>query len=70
LVANARVHGTTDEVPEQRLVEERAALLPLPPSTIGGAKRVSVTSLEPTQAFEDKPLQHTLAVYDAILEQA
>ena len=70
LVANARVHGTTGDVPEQRLIEERSALLPLPPSTISGAKRVSTTSIEPTHAFEDESLQHTLAVYDAILEQA
>jgi len=70
LVANARVHGTTDEIPEKRLVEERKALLPLPPSNISGAMRVAATSLEPTKVFEDEPLQHTLAVYDAILEQA
>jgi len=70
LVANARVHGTTGDVPEQRLIEERSALLPLPPSTISGDKRVSTTSIEPTHAFEDEPLQHTLSVYDAILEQA
>ena len=70
LVANARVHGTTGDVPEQRLIEERSALLPLPPSTISGAKRVSTTSIEPTHPFEDESLQHTLAVYDAILEQA
>jgi len=70
LVANSRVHGTTDEIPEERLVEERKALLPLPPSNISGAMRVAATSLEPANAFENKPLQHTLAVYDAILEQA
>ena len=70
LVANVRVHGTTSKVPEQQLTEERAALLPLPPSTIAGATRVSTTSIEPTQAFEVEPLQHTLAVYEAILEQA
>lgn len=70
MVANVRVHGTTDKVPEQRLIEERAALLPLPPSNISGATRLSTTSLEPTKTFEDEPLQHTLAVYDAILEQA
>jgi len=64
------VHGTTDEVPEKQLVEERKALLPLPPNNISGAMRVAAASLEPTHAFEDKPLQHTLAVYDAILEQA
>ena len=70
LVANARVHGTTGDVPEIRLKEERAALLPLPPSTIGGDKRVSASSIAPTHAFKDQPLQHALAVYDALLEQA
>ena len=69
-VANARVHGTTNEVPEQRLAEERDALLPLPPSSINGAKRIALTSIEPTNGFEVEPLQHTLAVYDALLEQA
>ena len=70
LVANARVHGTTDEVPEQRLNEERSALLPLPPCSISGTTLANATTLEPTQPFEDKPLQHALAVYDALLEPA
>lgn len=70
LVANARLHGTTGEVPEQRLNEERLALLPLPPSDIKGSTLTNTTTLEPTQPFEDKPLQHELAVYDALLESA
>lgn len=70
LVANARVHGTTEEVPEQRLGVEQAALLPLPPYDYSGSKRVTESLLTPTSAFPSDPLQHTLEVYDAILEQA
>jgi len=70
LVANARLHGTTNEVPEHRLTEERSALLPLPPSNISGTTLSNATTLEPTQPFEDKPLQHALTVYDALLESA
>lgn len=70
LVANARIHGTTEEVPEKRLDIERASLLPLPPYDYSGSKRAADSALTPTSEFESAPLQHTLEVYDAILEQA
>lgn len=70
LKANARVHGTTDEVPEQRLIIEQESLLPLPPYNYSGCKRASASSIAPGSTFESISLQHTLAVYDAILEQA
>ena len=70
LKANARVHGTTDEVPEQRLIIEQESLLPLPSYDYSGYKRASVSSITPSSTFESTSLQHTLAVYDAILEQA
>ena len=68
LVANARVHGTTNEVPEHRLYTEREAFLPLPPHTLGGTPRAVTTAILPSTAFADAPLQHTLAVYDSLLE--
>ena len=61
-VANARVHGTTGEVPAERLAIERVQLQPVP-TPYGGR---SVRSLQP------KPmpapiigLQHPLSFYDA-----
>lgn len=68
LVANARVHGTTGEVPEQRLVIERNALLPLPPS-VSRSTPASANALQPAKKFKVEPLQHKLAVYDSLLEQ-
>ena len=70
LKANARVHGTTNEVPEQRLIAEQESLLPLPPYDYSGCKRASVSPVAPRSTFESVSLQHNLAVYDAILEQA
>lgn len=70
LTANARIHGTTNEVPEQRLLKERSALLPLPSNSIGTAHPVSLAQTEPKCAFQSEQLQHELAVYDALLEHA
>ena len=70
LTANTRVHGTTDEIPEQRLTIERQSLLPLPSYSYGGTKHTGVSSLTPVSEFESESLQHTLAVYDSILESA
>lgn len=70
-VANARVHGTTGEIPNERLQLERQKLLSLP---------VTVASLPPTPPIrvrraEQVPppfesLQHPLSVYDSLLEVA
>jgi len=67
-VANARVHGTTGEVPNERLQLERQKLQPLP---------VSVAAIAPTcvtraaaVAIPYESLQHPLSMYDSLLEVA
>ena len=70
LVANARVHGTTGEIPEQRLAVECQSLLPLPSYGYSGCRHSASPSLTPVSAFESESLQHTLSVYDEILEPA
>ena len=64
-VANARVHATTKERPDRRLVLERAALLPLPRS---GADSTPAPSSSMPMPIES--LQHPLSVYDALLQVA
>lgn len=65
-VANARVHGTTQQVPAERLIAERAALLPLPRllPTLGNG---SIALVVPTPT---ESIQHPLAVYRQLLEVA
>jgi hypothetical protein len=63
-VANARMHATTDERPDQRLALERSALLPLPPG-MGREAAVAPASVPPMPV---ESLQHPLSVYDALLE--
>jgi hypothetical protein len=65
-VANARVHATTDEVPAERLVIERARLQALP-AAYGGR---SARSLASAPAKATLGYQHPLSVYDALLAQA
>ena len=64
-IANARVHGTTGEIPNVRLHVEREHLRPLPVTAppIRAARSVRVPV-----PFES--LQHPLSVYDALLEVA
>lgn len=62
-VANARVHGTTGEVPNQRLLTEQAALLPLP-MRIGSVYHPHASCSVATP-FES--LQHPLSIYDQLL---
>jgi transposase len=63
-VANARVHGTTGERPDRRLLIERVALRSLP----------SATGPDPGKAPQRpwplpiESLQHPLSVYDELLE--
>jgi len=75
-VANVRVHGETDRVPAEVLVEERTALQPLP-----APYRADVAAARPERAprecvtlpgkvFTAVPPQHDLAVYDRLLEVA
>ena len=64
-IANARVHATTKERPDHRLVPERSALLPLP------TRVVVPTAAPPTsRPLPIESLQHPLSVYDNLLEVA
>jgi transposase len=60
-VANARVHGTTGEVPAERLAIERLQLQPVP-TPYGGRSVRSVQSPKPVPIIG---LQHPLSMYDA-----
>jgi transposase len=62
-VANARVHGTTGEVPAARLLVERQELQQLPPPYGGGSPREVRTrrALPPAIAY-----QHPLSVYEGL----
>lgn len=66
--ANTRVHGTTGEIPGERLEQERAVLQPLPPTCLTGPIRPGQVDRPPTRPFLIEPLQHPLSVYDALLE--
>lgn len=60
-VANARVHGTTGEVPAERLAIERMQLQPIP-APYGGR---SVRALQTPKPVPIIGLQHPLSFYDA-----
>jgi transposase len=67
-VANARLHATTQAVPQLRWLIERPLLLPLPPPY---PARLSGSMQPPLAAWRTvPPLQHPLSVYDALLQQA
>lgn len=69
--ANRRVHGTTKEVPFERLAAEQACLQPLPLPYRGDVKRaraVDVPEVPLCQWFSQHPLQHPLSVYQQVLE--
>ena len=67
-VANARVHGTTGEIPNVRMEFERAKLQPLPVTLHTGAPiAVARRSVVPVP-YES--LQHPLSVYQSLLEVA
>jgi transposase len=65
-VANARVHGTTGEVPTERLAIERTRLQPVP--TLYGGR--SVRALQTPKQVPIVGLQHPLSVYDAFAGSA
>jgi len=67
-VANARVHGTTGEVPNVRLELERAKLQPLP-ATIASSPPIAV-SRRTVVPIPHESLQHPLSVYQSLLEVA
>jgi transposase len=60
-VANARVHGTTGEVPAERLALERTQLQPVP-TPYGGRSVRAVQNVKPVPIIG---LQHPLSMYDA-----
>jgi hypothetical protein len=60
-VANVRVHGTTGEIPAERLAIERVQLQPVP-TPYGGR---SVRSLQKQVSAPIVGLQHPLSFYDA-----
>jgi transposase len=67
-VANARIHGTTQEIPNERLQLERQHLLPLPVTVAADSPiRVARASKVPPP-FES--LQHPLSVYESLLDVA
>jgi len=61
-VANCRVHGTTGERPDRRLVIERTALLPLP------VRELSPSAIDRAVPLPVESLQHPLTVYNELLE--
>jgi transposase len=65
-VANARVHGTTGEVPNARLELERTKLQPLP-ITVQAASPIAV-SRRTVVPLPYESLQHPLSVYQSLLE--
>jgi hypothetical protein len=67
-VANARVHGTTGEVPNVRLEIERTKLQPLP-VTVQAASPIAVAR-RTVVPLPYESLQHPLSVYQSLLEVA
>lgn len=60
-VANVRVHGTTGEVPNERLAADQAAMTPYV---------APVSSAAPRAEWPRHPLQRSPKAYDAILREA
>ncbi|MGE5945250.1 MAG: IS21 family transposase [Betaproteobacteria bacterium] len=74
-VANARVHAETGAVPATRLEQERGALQGLPAPYRGAVAAARpqagpTTSGVPAHSVTVVPPQHSLAVYDRLLEAA
>ena len=68
ITANARCHGTTGEVPAERLEQERTTLQGLPPTRLAGQPRPGVDDRPLVSPFPVETLQHPLSVYDDLLE--
>lgn len=69
--ANLRVHGTTGEVPNERLKLERNNLQPLPMDYTGiqpTAVATPKTMESKRTGFSNIPLQHPLSIYQSLLE--
>ncbi len=66
-VANVRVHGTTEQVPQTQLHQEKDALQPLPPPYLGRIPNaVPVTRPPDWTRFSRQPLQHELSLYEQL----
>jgi transposase len=70
-VANVRVHGTTQRIPQQQLHQEQMALQALPPPYSGqllcaAQPKVERCYLEP---FHCQPFQHDLATYEQLIQE-
>jgi transposase len=65
-VANSRIHGTTGERPDRRMVAERSALLSLPELPRPTVFPIEVSG--PQRPMPLESLQHPLSVYNALLE--
>ena len=63
MTANARVHGTTGDIPNQRMLLEQTHLLPLP-MRIGNVMHSRVNRTLPVPI---ESLQHPLSIYDQLL---
>jgi len=70
MTANARVHGTTGEVPNERLTQEQSMLQTLPPSLLTGEQRLVESRRPLTSTFPIEQLQHPLSIYEDLLEPA
>jgi len=61
-IANARVHGTTGEVPQVRLELERERLQPMPTPWLGVIQRARTKPATPILGY-----QHSLRVYEELI---
>ena len=66
--ANMRVHGTTERLPAELLVEEQRAFLPLAGLWPGEVPRVAAAAVNPLKTHPAGPtIQHPLSVYESLL---
>ncbi|MFP3011687.1 MAG: IS21 family transposase [Rickettsia sp.] len=66
--ANLRIHGTTGEAPAERLKLERNNLQLLPPCYNGSQPTIPEIKEDNTERFSTVSLQHSLSIYQRILE--
>jgi hypothetical protein len=66
-VANACIHGTTGEIPAERLARERLHLLPVPPPYGGRTVRIIQARPAPGPIIG---MQHPLSLYDVFAGSA
>ncbi len=66
-VANQRTHGTTSEIPAERLAEEVKHLLPLPRMVRSSASQINTQDIRIVPPLESIDLQHPMRVYEALL---